>query len=289
MGLKSLGDGRLCVDAMTFDAGWRAASPREFGLGVASRIRACAESGARVVLAPELLWLGLAQFGQTDCRAIARLFREEVWPEFAANLPPDCLVVAGTAPWYCQGRGQLRNRALILPEGYQDKLNLTEWETPTFSRGSGVRIFHFAGLQVAVLICLDIEVPELAVALRGRGIDLLLVPSATDSICGFERVNRCASARAVELGCAVVVAHLTGKGPIEMIDESVGATACYLPSQAGLERGRRAQIVPPEPVASGWITQRFEIDFGALRAARDCVGETNPARLHPASVDVVLP
>jgi predicted amidohydrolase len=185
--------------------------------------------------------------------------------------------------------GQLRNRALILPEGYQDKLNLTEWEAPVFSRGSGVRIIHFAGLQVAVLICLDVEVPELAVALRGRGIDLLLVPSATDSIWGFERVNRCASARAVELGCAVVVAHLTGKGPMEMIDENIGATACYLPSQAEFERERRAQIIPPEPVASEWITQRFEIDIGALRAARNSGGETNPARLHPASVDVVLP
>lgn len=284
-----MGAGPLIVDAMTFDAGSRAENPREFAMGLASRIRVSAESGARVVLAPELLWLALAQFGETDSGAVARLFWEEVWPDFAVNLPEDCLVVAGTAPWRCKETGELRNRAVIVPAGFQDKLHLTDWEAPAFSPGRGVRLINHNGLRVAVLICLDIEVPEVAAALRGRDLDLILVPSATDSLCGFERVNRCASARAVELGCAVPVAHLTGKGPLEMIDENLGAVACYLPAQASFAGFCRAEMKPPEPVWSGEITRRFEIDLAALRAARKSLGETNPARLRPVAVEVEEP
>lgn len=277
---------RWAVDALTFDAGRRSESPRAFGRELAARIRACAARGARVVLAPELLWLGLAQFGERDCRSLARRFRDEVWPDFAQELPPDCLVVAGTAPWPCEESGQVRNRAMVWPEGYQDKMHLTPWEEPVFSPGSEMRLVDFAGLRVAVVICLDIEVPELAVALRGRDIDLLLVPSATDSVCGFERVHRCASARAVELGCAVVVTHLTGKGPQAMIDENLGSTACYLPSQSAWAAESREDVQPPEPVAEGCLTQRFVIDVGALRLARRTPGETNPARLRPGAIQV---
>lgn len=279
---------RWAVDALTFDAGFRAASPREFGLALASRIRDSAANGARVVVAPELLWLALAQFGEMDCRRLAERLRDEVWPEVRANLPENCLVVAGTAPWVCEATGQLRNRALIWPEAHQDKLHLTPWESPLFAPGEALRLIEFHGLRVAVLICLDVEVPEVAAGLRGREIDLLLVPSATDSRCGYQRVNRCASARAVELGCAVVVTHLTGKGPVEMIDENLGAAACYLPAQTALQRGAGAGTLGnlPEPVASGAWAQRYEIDLGALRTARQSEEETNPARLRPGTVIV---
>lgn len=279
--MKPVLDPSWTIDALTFDAGFRAASPREFGLAVASRIRDSAASGARVVLAPELFWLALAQFGEKDCRKLAGILREEIWPEVTANLPADCLVVAGTAPWVCERTGQLRNRALIWPRAQQDKLHLTPWESPLFAPGQELRLLEFQGLRVVVLICLDVEVPEVAATLRGRDIDLLLVPSATDSMNGYQRVNRCASARAVELGCAVVVTHLTGHGPLEMIDENVGAAACYLPAQSAwpaIDAGL------PEPVASGAWAQRFAIDVAALRAARQATGETNPARLRPGAI-----
>jgi predicted amidohydrolase len=94
---------------------------------------------------------------------------------------------------------------------YQDKLHLTPWES-AFSPGDTLHLWHFAGLRIAVIICLDIEIPELSARLRDEEVDLILCPSATETVLGVERVDRCASARAVELGCHVAVSHLTRHG-----------------------------------------------------------------------------
>jgi predicted amidohydrolase len=128
-----------------------------------------------------------------------------------------------------------------------------------------------------VVICLDIEIPELSARLRGAGVDVMLVPSATETVLGVERVDRCASARAVELGCVVGVSHLTGKAASELIDENVGRTAVYFPSQAAFRDDPR--WVEGEIVAAGIHKQRVVIDHRALEVMRRMRQETNPSLL----------
>jgi predicted amidohydrolase len=143
-------------------------------------------------------------------------------------------------------------------------------------------MFEFRGLRVAVLICLDVEVPELSALLRGQGVDLLLVPSATETLMGCERVTRCAGARAVELGCAVVVTPLVGRCQSALVDENLGKSACYLPSQATFAAAERITEGPVR--TQGFHRERFFLACGLLAASRKAAPETNPATLDHGSM-----
>ncbi len=191
---------------------------------------------------------------------------------------PDKAVVLGTVPCLMPD-GTLRNRAPILCGGrvlFQDKLNLTPWED-VFSGGDAIHLWRFKGATFAVLVCLDIEVPELAVALRGRGVDAILVPSATESLMGLERIGRCASARSVELCCYVGVAHLTGTAQSELVDKNVGRAAWFTPSQAAFEEAER--VLTTQTAWEGCERQRGGMDLRRLARSRSARAETNPALL----------
>jgi len=103
------------------------------------------------------------------------------------------------------------------------------------------------------------------------------VPSATETILGVERVDRCASARAVELGCIVAVCHLTGKAVTDLIDVNVGRTAVYFPSQAAFRNDSRWD--ESEIYESGMHKQRLTLDPKLLQVMRRMPLETNPSLL----------
>jgi predicted amidohydrolase len=198
----------------------------------------------------------------------------------AALARPGKAVVLGTVPWAVEG-GILRNRAPIVSAGrelHQDKLNLTPWETG-LRGGDTLHVWDFGGVRCAVVICLDIEVPELSAALRGKGVDLILVPSATENILGVERVGRCADARAVELCCHVGLSHLVGDINSSLVDANVGRLGVFSPSQSAFGGSPRQRV--SEVVSSGFHRLRAELDITALRRQRDLALETNPARLSP--------
>jgi predicted amidohydrolase len=143
--------------------------------------------------------------------------------------------------------------------------------------GRELRVWEFGGVKFAVIICLDIEIPEISAKLRGRGVEVILVPSATETILGVERVDRCASARAVELGAIVGVSHLTGGTQSSLIDENVGRTAVYFPSQASFREAPR--WIEGDVIDRGIQKQRMVIDQRALDLMRRMRQETNPALL----------
>lgn len=265
----------LICDAWTFDVGGEASSPEEFAEQILQCVLRSAQGGAQVVLLPEYTWLGLSRF-VPRLPELADLIWNSLWPALAERLPSGLFVVAGTAP-YRRKDGALFNRA-VLPPGSapQDKLTLTPWERE-FETGDSLEIYEVGGARIAILICLDVEVPEHAARLRGREIDLILVPSATESVLGVERVQRCASARAVELGCAVMVSHLTGRGASELIDLNVGTTALFLPSQQCFAEANRQCLSPLRE--SGCHEQRFLLDLAALRSCRQPGPETSPGAL----------
>ena len=110
-----------------------------------------------------------------------------------------------------------------------------------------------------------------------QGVDVILVPSATETVLGVERVGRCASARAVELGCVVGVCHLTGKTEVELIDVNVGRTGVYWPSQAAFRDAPRWS--ESEIIESGIHKQRLILDPKLLQVMRRMPLETNPSLL----------
>ena len=282
------------LDLWTFDAGVQAATPQAYAEECLRRVEESWDAGAGIVLFPEFCWVGLERFvgRERGLRSVSDMFWHDMWPAMQTRLARrGKAAVLGTAPFWDEKTNRLFNRAPIISEGralHQDKLHLTPWESE-FSRGDELRLWKFGGQTIAVIICLDIEVPELAARLRGRGVDLILVPSATETILGVERVDRCASARAVELGCCVGVAHLVGRTESDLIDDNVGRTAFYTPSQSAyLNQGR----VSENPViGNGFQRLRCAVDAGALALMRSAAGETNPALLarDEAGIERLIP
>ena len=233
------------------------------------------------MLLPEFTWVGLEPLVEPrTLQRVAEVFWEELLPALKSLLiRPGKAVVLGTVPFWDAERQELRNRAPILVEDrvlYQDKLHLTPWESD-FSSGTELRLWEFAGLRFAVVICLDIEIPEISTQLRGAGVDVMLVPSATETVLGGERVGRCASARAVELGCVVGVCHLTGRAVTDLIDVNVGRTAVYFPSQAAFRDDPRWN--ESEIFEEGIHKQRLTLDPKRLQVMRRMPLETNPSLL----------
>lgn len=269
------------LELITFDPGIHAKSPAAYAAEVTDLVDAAWNDGADVVLLPEFVWMGLEPLVEPKSpRRVAEVFWHDLFPTLKSLLNrPDKAVVLGTAPFWDAERGVLLNRAPILAGGrvrHQDKLHLTPWEDD-FTPGGGLRLWEFAGLRFAVLICLDIEIPEISAGLRGAGVDVLLVPSATETILGVERVDRCASARAVELGAVVGVSHLTGGAASGLINENVGRTAVYFPSQAAF--GGDPRWIEGAVVTGGVHKQRVLVGPRALKAMRRMKQETNPSLL----------
>jgi len=269
----------LSLDLCTFDPGIAANSPFAYAAAVAECVEASWDEGADVVVLPEFTWMGLEPLVEPRSpRRVAEVFWNELFLTLKSLLKrPEKAVVLGTVPFWDAERGVLTNRAPLLIGDrvlHQDKLHLTPWESE-FAPGTELRLWEFAGLRFAVVICLDIEIPEISARLRGEEVDVVLVPSATETVLGVERVDRCASARAVELGAVVGVCHLTGKAASGLIDENLGRTAVYFPSQSAfLEEPR---WVEGEIVTCGVQKQRVVIDQRRLEVARQRQQETNPA------------
>ena len=271
----------IAIELCTFDSTAGANSAKTFAALVVDCVESSWDNGADLVVLPEFTWMGLVPLVEPQTlRRAAEVFWGEVLPTLKSQLVrPGKAVVLGTAPFWEEAREELRNRAPIIVEErslHQDKLHLTPWEAE-FSPGSELHLWEFAGLRFAVVICLDIEIPEISTRLRGAGVDVLLVPSATETVLGVERVGRCASARAVELGCVVGVCHLTGNTEIELIDVNVGRTGVYWPSQVAFRDAPRWN--ESEIFEHGIHKQRITLDPKLLRVMRRMPLETNPALL----------
>ena len=174
----------MTLDLWTFDVGVEADTVETYAEACFSRVEQSWANGADVVVFPEFCWMGLERFSgrKKGLRGVSDLFWQKVWPLAQKRLSqPEKAVILGTVPWVDAASKNVRNRAPILAGGsahYQDKLHLTPWESD-FCPGEEIRLLRFGGLTIAVVICLDIEVPELAAQLRPHGVDVILVPSAT--------------------------------------------------------------------------------------------------------------
>ncbi len=276
---------QLNIHAQTFDVGVDHPSADAFVASVIDIVQTAWNQGADVVLLPEYLWLGLERFvsateERTRLQEVANLFWNDYFDKGKLDslLQSNKLCVLGTVP--TNDAETLRNRAIIASNGhwhFQDKLCMTPWEK-TFTGGDDLHIFEFRDCRCAVMICLDVEIPEHAAALRGKEIDLLLVPSATESILGVERIARCASARSVELGCIVVVSHVTGDFQQSiLVDENIGRASIYFPSQQVFSETIREQH--SDIVRTGEVVANATLSLADIDKMRRMKAETNPSLL----------
>lgn len=265
----------LKARVVSWDVGWRPAAEADWTARVVSETKAAAADGVDVLVFPELFTWGIWAYAPKEAvpaEWVTRRVRESVLPAVKAAARPGMLVSLGTYAHQEKGATHAFNRAAVLVDGtwrFADKLDPTQGETredPPIAPGSALPLFPFRGGTAAVAVCFSLEKPEVAAALKKEGVQLVLGPSATDDEDGVQRVLRSASARAVELGAAVLVAPLLGT---QEEWSSVGSAALFLPAQKGIDSAPR--IGPRR--TEGIHRDDFVIPWSALLGLR-----TQPAK-----------
>lgn len=115
----------------------------------------------------------------------------------------------------------------------QRKIHITPHEAYDWviQGGDKVQTFETDAGKVGILICYDVEFPELSRILAEQGLDILFVPFWTDTKNSYLRVRLCAQARAIENECYVVIAGSVGNLPkVESLDVQYSQSAVFTPS-----------------------------------------------------------
>jgi predicted amidohydrolase/GNAT superfamily N-acetyltransferase len=232
-----------------------------------------AAAGADVIVFPELFSLGLLdpwKEGRTAMEELAGHSPAIVGYCIALAQQQRVNILAGSLPRL--ENGELYNVASFChrdgrPVNEQYKLHTTPYEKRRWDMrgGDAVQAFDTDIGRCGVLVCYDVEFPELARLLCEQGMDILLVPFWTENINGYHRVRFCARARAVENECYVAIAGSFGEVEgNEVIDTQYAQSAVFTPSDLPFPE----QAVLAEGPANAEATIVAEVDLQKLQTLR---------------------
>lgn len=181
-------------------------------------------------------------------------------------------ILAASLPVHAGELGGLAvNRArLIGPQGgigVQDKRIMTPWERDIWgiTGNSSARVFDTEIGRIGIAICYDGEFPLIVRAMVAAGAELILMPSATETVAGAARIRTAALARALENQIPVITSPTVGEAPWSpALDVNHGAAGIFVPADIGLpSNGVLAEGKADTP---GWVFAT--IDFEAIAAVR---------------------
>jgi len=178
-------------------------------------------------------------------------------------------VIAGSLPLY-RDRALYNVSYLLRRNGTWDaqyKLHITPDESAYWGvqGGSRLRVFDTDVGRVGILICYDVEFPELARILSTKGMEILFVPFWTDTKNGYLRVRRCAQARAIENECYVAITGSVGSLPkVENVDIQYSQTAVFSPSDFAFPH----DAVMAEATPNTETTLIVDVDLDDLKELR---------------------
>lgn len=113
-----------------------------------------------------------------------------------------------------------------------EKLHITPGEQKAWGLegGAALKAFDTDCGKIGILICYDVEFPELSRLLAMEGMDILFVPFLTDTQNAYHRVRNCAQARAIENECFVAIAGSVGNLPkVNNMDIQYAQSAVFTP------------------------------------------------------------
>ena len=195
---------------------------------------------AHFVLFPEFFTMQLLSYINEPAPALAVRRLAQLAPDYEALFmrlakETGIYIIAGTHPVF--QRGKIFNAAhLFTPNGKvfrQKKVHLTPTESGPYqlSRGHGLYLYHTDFGNIAILICYDVEFPEVARVMAEAGAEILFIPSCTDGREGFCRVRYCAQARAIENQIYVAMTGTVGNLPlVPYMNTNYGQAAILTPS-----------------------------------------------------------
>ncbi|PTQ55855.1 MAG: Aliphatic amidase AmiE [Candidatus Carbobacillus altaicus] len=212
----------------------------DFARQVEHYIKTAAEFGAEFVLFPEFFTTQLLSIGDEQGNALTIHdlpdFTERYRDLFSSlAMETKMHIIAGT---HVVRKGdRLYNVAhLFYPDGRiaeQPKLHLTPTEVKewTMTPGDSLQVFETDKGKIAILICYDIEFPEIVRMARARGADVIFCPSCTDDRHGFHRVRYSCHARTVENQVYVVTTGTVGSLPtVDFMRANFGQAAVITPN-----------------------------------------------------------
>jgi len=112
--------------------------------------------------------------------------------------------------------------------------------------GSQFKTFDTDCGKIGILICYDVEFPELSRLLADEGMNILFVPFLTDTQNGYTRVKHCSQARAIENECYVAIAGCVGNLPkVNNMDIQYAQASVFTPSDFAFpSNGIKAEATP---------------------------------------------
>ena len=113
-----------------------------------------------------------------------------------------------------------------------EKIHITPDESKAWGirGGDTLKVYDTDAGKIGVLICYDVEFPELGRILADQGMQILFVPFLTDTQNAYMRVRTCAMARAIENECFVAITGSVGNLPkVENMDISYSQSAVFTP------------------------------------------------------------
>ncbi len=129
-----------------------------------------------------------------------------------------------------------------------EKLHVTPDETKVWGLqgGNEIKTFETDCGKIGILVCYDIEFPEVSRLLAKEGMDILFVPFLTDTQNGYSRVRNCAQARAIENECYVAIAGSVGNLPkVRNMDIQYAQSMVFTPCDFSFPtNGVKAEATP---------------------------------------------
>ncbi len=178
-------------------------------------------------------------------------------------------IIAGSMPVYEDGH--LYNVCYLCRRDgtwdSQTKLHVTPDEEFHWGMqgGNDLKVFDTDIGKIGILICYDVEFPELARILADEGMNILFVPYWTDTKNSYQRVRLCAHARAVENECYVAISGSVGNLPkVENMDIQYSQAAVFSPSDVPFPH----DAIVAEATANTETTLIADLDLDLLKELR---------------------
>lgn len=161
------------------------------------------------------------------------------------------------------GRVEMQRKIHITPHERRD------W---VIEGGNDFQVFETDAGRVAIMICYDIEFPELGRIAAEQGVDIIFVPYWTDTKNAYLRVRYCAHARAIENECYVAITGSVGNLPkVENLDVQYAQSSVFSPSDFAFPH----DAVMAETTANTEMIMFSDLDLEKLKLVRSEGAVTN--------------
>ncbi|MFS4470449.1 nitrilase-related carbon-nitrogen hydrolase [Chryseobacterium sp. T20] len=177
-------------------------------------------------------------------------------------------IISGSMPVFDSDNNDLYNVSYLLHrDGRMDeyrKIHITPNEKRYYGMkgGNEIKVFDTDCGKIGLVICYDVEFPELPRILADQGMKILFVPYLTDTQNAYMRVRHCAAARAIENECYVAIAGCVGNLPkVNNMDIQFGQAAVFTPSDFAFP----SNAVKGEATPNTEMTLIVDVDLNLLK------------------------